>query len=251
MIGIVVAMPEERKGIMKQVLSSTRTQRDGVLIFTGSLAGLPVCVVEGGMGTAAATRATRLLITEYRPELVVSAGFCGSVLPGPRIGDLVLANRILAVAGGDMKEVRVQRGSTLAADVCSLLGYSLWDGCFITTEQILAKADARQLLPADVLHPVLEMESAAVALAAGAAGLPFLGFRSISDDAAEELAFSLDDMMDDSQRISIPKVLSLCLKSPRIIPQLVRLGNNSRIAATSLGLGLKEILPLRGRIIGT
>ena len=74
--------------------------------------------------------------------------------------------------------------------------------------------------------------------------MPFLGLRTISDDAGEELGFSLDEMTDSQLRISIPRVLFTCLKKPRIIPQLARLAGNSGRAGKSLGTALQQIIHL-------
>jgi len=86
------------------------------------------------------------------------------------------------------------------------------------------------------------MESVAVARTAATAGVPFLGLRTISDDAGEELGFSLDELTDSQLRISILRVLFTCLKKPRIIPQLARLAGNSGKAGKTLGATLNLIV---------
>ena len=247
LIGIVVALPEERVALVKRLKQVKRRVVDGIPLYGGVLEDRQVCVVEGGMGTAAAIRATRLLLAETRPCLVLSAGFCGAIRPGPQVADLVISKRLLVLDEQGQHEISQPGAELTAARLSAELqhhGLRTWQGSFITASAIITKATVAETLPADLPTPVLEMESAAVARAATAAGVPFLGLRAISDDAAEELDFSLDELTDNQLRISIPHVLFTCLKKPRIIPQLARLAANSGKAGKNLGSALQQILPM-------
>jgi adenosylhomocysteine nucleosidase len=86
------------------------------------------------------------------------------------------------------------------------------------------------------------MESAAIAMIAAENGIPFVGIRSVSDPADEELGFALDEFCDGQMRIRIHRVLYTVMKKPRIIPQLFRLARNSRIAGTELSKAVKGFL---------
>ena len=247
LIGIVVALPEERVALVRRLKQVKRRVVGGIPLYGGMLEDRLVCVVEGGMGTAAAIRATRLLLAETRPCLVLSAGFCGAIRPGPQVADLVICKRLFALDDHDLHEITQPGGELTAARLSAELqhhGLRTWQGSFITASGIITKATVAETLSADLPTPVLEMESAAVARAAMAAGVPFLGLRAISDDAAEELGFSLDELTDNQLRISILRVLFTCLKKPRIIPQLARLAANSGKAGKTLGIALQQILPM-------
>lgn len=247
LIGIVVALPEERVALVKRLKQVKRRVVDGIPLYGGMLEGRQVCVIEGGMGTAAAIRATRLLLAETRPCLVLSAGFCGAIRPGPQVADLVISKRLLALDDQGLHEISQPGGELSAARLSAELhhrGVRTWQGSFITANGIITKAAVAESLPTDLPTPVLEMESTAVARVAMTAGVPFLGLRAISDDAAEELNFSLDELTDTQLRISIPRVLFTCLKKPRIIPQLARLAANSGKAGKALGVALQQIVPM-------
>ncbi len=245
--GIVVALPEERVALVKRLKQVKQRLVDGIPLYDGVLEGRQVCVVEGGMGTAAAIRATRLLLAETRPSLVLSAGFCGALRPGPQVADLVLCKKLFTDNENGLHEVTLPGSELTTARLSAELqhrGLRTWQGSFITTSRIVTKSACAETLSDNLPTPVLEMESAAVAQVATAAGIPFLGLRAISDDAAEELGFSLDELTDDQLRISIPRVLFTCLKKPRIIPQLARLAANSGKAGKNLGNALQQILPM-------
>jgi adenosylhomocysteine nucleosidase len=97
-------------------------------------------------------------------------------------------------------------------------------------------------LPSAAPYPVVEMESAAIAIIAVENGIPFCGIRAVSDPFDEELGFSLDEFCDKKMRIRIPKVLLAIARKPRIIPQLFRLSRNSRVAAESLSQAVGRFL---------
>jgi adenosylhomocysteine nucleosidase len=246
-IAIIVAMPEERVALVKRLQQVKRRLMDGTPFYQGLLEGRKVTVVEGGMGTAAAARAARQLISTDRPSILLSAGFCGAIRPGAQVADLILCKKLFTDNENGLHEVTLPGSELTTARLSAELqhrGLRTWQGSFITTGRIVTKSACAETLPENLPTPVLEMESAAVALAAAAAGIPFLGIRAISDDAAEELGFSLDELTDDQLRISVPRVLFTCLKKPRIIPQLARLAANSGRAGKSLGTALQQILPM-------
>jgi len=107
---------------------------------------------------------------------------------------------------------------------------------------ITSKVKLSGMLSGKYPCPVVEMESAAIALVAAESGIPLIGLRSVSDPAGEELGFSLDEFCDSRLRIRPWRVLLTILRKPRIIPQLIRLAGNSRIAAGSLTAAMKELL---------
>lgn len=246
-IALIVALPEERVALVKKLQKVKRRLMGGIPCYSGTLKERLVSVVEGGMGTAAATRAVQLLLAEVRPNLLISSGFCGAIRPGAQVADLVICKKLFRVDDSGLHEVRMPGSDLITARLSAELqhkGLRTWQGSFITAEQIITKAEIAATLPENLPTPVLEMESAVIAQAAATAGIPFLGLRAISDDATEELGFTLDELTDDQLRISIPRVLLTCLKKPRIIPQLARLAGNSGKAGKNLGTALQQIIQL-------
>jgi adenosylhomocysteine nucleosidase len=245
MIGIVTAMPEERAAVLKTMRQVTRQRQDGLLLYRGQLAQRDVCLVEGGIGATAAARAAKTMLTACRPSLLISAGYCGAVRPGPATGDLVLCSRLLTADPERVQELLLPDSQPTAARLAAELqrfGLRVWQGSFITTRAITSKAAISARLPDDIAHPVLEMESAAVALAANGAGIPFIGLRAVSDDAAEELLFSLDEISTATGQVAVGRVLWLLLRRPTVLGQLLRLAAGSARAGKSLRCGLERLV---------
>ena len=72
--------------------------------------------------------------------------------------------------------------------------------------------------------------------------MPLLAIRAISDGADEELQFSIEEFTDKNMKMFLPKVLLAVAKNPRIIPQLLRLSKNSKVAGENLATALLAIL---------
>lgn len=244
--GIVTALPEERRAVLASARQVRKQIIDGIPLYDALLAGRQLCVIEGGMGAEAASRAARLLISARQPGLLLSAGFCGAIQTGAAVGDAVICQRLLTLDGYGLIEMAYTGSERVAVQVADALqncGIRVWQGSFITTGHIISKTELSRTLPPNLPTPVLEMESAAVFREAATAGIAFAAIRTVSDDAAEELLFSLDELTGANRQISISKVLATCLQKPRIIPQLARLAANSAKAAKNLGIICQILMP--------
>lgn len=232
----MVALPEERRAILACATDIQKERVNGYTLYNACFANKAITVVEAGMGIAAATSAASSLIDAQKPRLLISAGFCGAVRAGCNIGDIVLCKQLWQQDVTELSRCTLPDGM---ADIESVqislkkLGLPVKIGNFITTTTIASKAYLGRQLPVDMSNPVLEMESAAVANVALKNGLLFLGIRTVSDDATEELLFSIDEISKNN-RISIPKLMLVCLQKPAVIPQLAKLAKNSSIAGKNL-----------------
>lgn len=243
-IGIITAMPEETRAIVRLLGQAQKFRMGGLAAHHAQLSGHELTVVEAGMGYANATAAARILIEELRPDLLMSAGFCGGISTELRVGDVVLATGLTTVSDNGQHVVPVVMPAVAREFVLrqTAEGQRMFAGLFATTTVIMPKSRLAALLPRDAPFPVVEMESAAIALLAGENGIPFVGLRTVSDPFDEELAFSLDEFCDERMRIRIPRVLLTIARKPRIIPQLIRLARNSRVAARTLSQAVERFL---------
>ena len=243
-IGIITAMPEETGAIIRALHQTQKNRTGGRTLLHAQFSGHEIVIAEAGMGFDNATAAARQLISELRPDLMVSAGFCGGIAAELRVGDVVLATGLALVSENGLQGVQVTIPPVSQVFVSRQAGEGqrVFAGLFATATAIMPKSRLADLLPADAPFPVVEMESGAIALLAGENGIPFAGIRTISDPFDEELGFALDEFCDDRMRIRIPRVLLTIARKPRIIPQLIRLARNSRIAAASLSQVVERFL---------
>jgi adenosylhomocysteine nucleosidase len=243
-IGIITAMPEETRAIIRALHQTQKIRTGGRTLHHAQLSGHEIVIAEAGMGFDNATVAARQLISELSPDLMVSAGFCGGISAELQVGDAVVATGLTIVSENVLEDVPVTIPAIGRVFVSRQAGEGqrVFAGLFATTTTIMQKSRLAAQLPADVPFPVVEMESAAIALLAGENGIPFVGLRTVSDPFDEELGFSLDEFCDERMRIRIPKVLLTIARKPRLIPQLIRLARNSRIAGASLSRAMERFL---------
>lgn len=245
-IGIITAMPEETQSVVRAIGAARKSQISGLALRHGSLAGHEIVIAEAGMGFSNAASTAEKLIQAVHPDMIVSAGFCGGVCAELQVGDIVVATALVVVSENVREDVPIQIPAASLNFVVrqTAEGRRVFGGLFASTPAIMQKSRLASLLPPDAPFPVVEMESAAIAIVAVENSITFAGIRAVSDPLHEELGFSLDEFCDANMRIRIPKVLLTVARKPRIIPQLIRLARNSRIAATSLSQSIERFLAI-------
>jgi adenosylhomocysteine nucleosidase len=244
-VGLIAAMPEEIKPLLRRAGTVRRERLNGLPCYHFSLAGHRCCLVESGMGPKRAVVATRALLAAAPPRYLLNFGFAGAVRTGPVVGDIVVAKRLLCLherlcteeAGLDPKLVERLLSSLSATDDNRTL--TTLEGSFITASGIVAKAELARILPSDLPHPVLEMETAAVARVAVKAEIPLVALRAISDAAGEELGFAITDFTDADLNLRLHRILLTVAKRPWIVPQLFRLAKNARRAGEALAAAVE------------
>ncbi len=240
-IGLVAAMPDEIRPLLRLAGPFTKEKKAGFTLYRFAIGAHRVILIESGIGPERAATATAQLIALAAPAVLVNFGFGGAVTAGPGVGDIVVAERILFHRKGLFSE-QPGLARELAEKAAGGVGHGnrALRGTFITAAEMLQKRVLTGLLPAGIIHPVVEMESAAVARIAAREGIPLIAIRAISDGAEEELGFSIDEFTDREMRIKVWKVLLAMGKKPRIVPQLVRLARNARLAGRNLAPAIAD-----------
>lgn len=167
------------------VCAATATEADACRrgIADASVAGFDVLTVGVGPARAAAALSRRLSSTSEtgpasrrRPALVVSSGFAGTVSPGIAPLQWVTAATVHRLAAGRAIEIALPAGLLRVAEGAAPCNV-------ISSDRVLTGC------PRDLSHPaVADMESAALAEVAAAAGIPFAVLRLVTDTPARPLA---------------------------------------------------------------
>ena len=243
-IGIITAMPEETQAVLRAIGGTKKTLLGKQAVQHGHLAGHEIVIMEAGMGFHNAAAAAEKLVHNLEPDMIISAGFCGGVSTDLQVGDIVVATGLTIVSERELETVPVEISAASRNFIVREIaeGRRVFGGLFASTPGIMQKKQLANRLPPNATFPVVEMESAAIAIIAVENGIPFAGIRSVSDPFDEELGFSLDEFCDDRMRIRIPRVLLTIARKPRIIPQLIRLARNSRVAGASLSQTMERFL---------
>ena len=146
-------------------------------------------------------------------DRVVSIGFCGALDPALRIGDIVVS--------GEVPEE---------------LGASFVQGDVLSLDRVAITAAEKGELRASTQAAVVEMESAAVARKAREWDMPFGCVRVVSDVADENMPLDFNRYRNADGRFSRTRIALAAMGHPfTVLPGLIRLDRNCRLAAERLG----------------
>lgn len=202
------------------ILAVTGMKKEAEAISTSGV----VVVVGGGDGDGLAKKLDAL---HGDIQGVISIGLGGALSPLLKVGDLVIAERILTGAENwDCNAVWRNRLASLLPDA--------HQGNVFGSDVIIHQAETKSGLYDTTGALVVDMESQVAARFAAARDLPLTALRVISDDAGHVLPPAALVAMRPDGGISIGKVLWSIIKKPAQIPALVRTGRASSKAFAEL-----------------
>jgi len=215
-VGVIAAIPEEMRHL--RGARHAETSVAGQVFSRTDMDGLPVVLAETGIGKVNAAVTATLLVREFGCRALVFSGVAGGVDPGLRVGDVVVATRLVqhdygAVVDGDM--VTYQPGSIPLPGFDRAHGYDLRPaladrlraaldgtafeasptgvegeagrapalvfGTVVTGDAFVNCEATRQRLAARFGAAAVEMEGAAVAQVAERFAVPWVVVRCLSD----------------------------------------------------------------------
>ena len=178
------------------------------------------------MGAAAAARAGAE-VAAGRPRALLAVGFCGALDAGLGVGDLVAAERVVDEATGE----------AFAADPALLGAAPGRRGVLVSAVRIARTPADRARLEGDAV----DLESAALARAAAAEGVPFLALRAVTDTARHRLP-DFERMAAGADALRPWRAVTYFVLRPWELPRLVRLGPALTRAGRALADGLEGML---------
>jgi adenosylhomocysteine nucleosidase len=208
----------------------------------------PGLLALSGIGEPAARRAGETLVSLCRPELLISLGFGGALAPGLAAGDLVLGQTFWRY-NPDTREIQAgaqpdfPRPLPLLKSALEAAGLPAATGSLVTTTRIIHKSRQGQILE-ELPHPVLDLETNALAEVAAARNLTFLSLRAITDAAGEEIPEFLRKAGEQEGSVGVWAALRWLAADFRRVKDLFALWRQSRGAARRLAQALTVLWPL-------
>jgi adenosylhomocysteine nucleosidase len=219
-IAIIAAFDREIQPLVKN-WPSTKIVHDGCdfLFYEGEYA-IAVC---GGIGGEYARRAAEAAITNYSPQIVISAGIAGALVPDLKIGDAIFPEVVIDVRDGSRRPTAIHQAP---------IGNSSLSRTLLLTHDHIASLDQKLQLAQSYGAHAVDMEAAEVARASELHNLPFIAIKSISD----ELNFAFPEMQRfvRAGRFETGKFLLYVAARPWLWISVIRLARNTRIAADNL-----------------
>jgi len=222
--GIIAAMEEELKTLLLTLEDKKEVVVLGKTYYEGRIGQHEVVLVQSGIGKVMSAMSVAILAETFGVDAIINTGSAGAVSEGLAIGDVVIADRLVyhdvdvtafGYAYGQMagQELYYQADQTLMASLQKVLnqqGIHNHVGLIATGDSFIAgqeKVDTIKHHFPEVL--AVEMEGAAVAQAAQAAGKPFLVIRAMSDTAQGDANISFEAFILEAGKRSAQTLLAL------------------------------------------
>jgi adenosylhomocysteine nucleosidase len=212
--------------------------------------GVDLFAVRSGRGLENALSAGRWLVREGATALAC-VGVAGGLHPALRPGAVVVGEKVVEEqgTGKDLSAWEADGpGTELAYTTLSAHGIRVRRGTVVTTRTAVLSARQKSLIYRETLGLAVDMESAAVALAAAESDLPFLALRAVCDPREKTLDRDLADCLDQRGRIRFCVLLKNLLLKPSLVSDLPPLTRDFALALSALRRAwqvlLKNNLPL-------
>lgn len=198
-LGIIGAMQEEIETLLHLMENKTEKEIAGSVFHDGVLEGLPVTVVQCGIGKVNAALCTQILCDLFGVTHLVNTGIAGSLCNDLDIGDMVVSQDAMyhdvdAVAFGyPMGKVPGMNVTAFPADE-TMIAYAFAAaeevnpghtkiGRVASGDQFVASREVKDRIVSITHALCTEMEGTAIAQTAYRNRLPFVILRAISDKA--------------------------------------------------------------------
>lgn len=233
--GFVFALGVESGGLEDLLEGSVLYQGRTFTAYEGGLKGRRVVLVRSGPGRQAARKATELLIAGHRPQWVISAGFCGGLVPTLERFDIVMAEDLVDAEGH-----RLATG--LKADP-SVTTRHVHFGRLLTVDQVVRLPSEKRALGEQHAALAVDMESLAVAEACRDAKTRFMAVRIVSDPVDEELPPDIQKLLEQSSRSAqLGAAMGAIWRRPGSFKDMYRLRENALVASDRLAKFLVSTL---------
>jgi adenosylhomocysteine nucleosidase len=207
-IGIVAAIQGELTPLVEGW-----QQRGGV--YTGRIGEIECTAVAGGMGAKAAASACELVLKEGPQDALISIGWAGALTCGVKPPSAFPISEVVDSLSGESYKAETP------------------DGYRLLTLDHIARYDEKRKLAERYLTPLVDMEAVAVARQARDRKIPFFCFKAISDAYTDKLP-DFNQFIGKDEQLRMPALISYALMHPQYWAVLLRLGQQSKAAASNL-----------------
>lgn len=195
-LGIIGAMDIEVQTLKENMENLTSREKAGTIFYEGVLEGLPVVLVQCGIGKVNAAICTQILC-DCGVSHIVNTGIAGSLSAALDIGDMVVSRELwhhdfdcvafgypmCKIPGMPQSFAADSELMALAETAAAATGAGVHIGAVASGDQFVASAELKQQIVTRTGALCTEMEGAAIAQTAFRNQVSFVVLRCISDKA--------------------------------------------------------------------
>ena len=252
-IAVIVAMSSELTVLRKKTNSTLKREIEGVRFFLGKAGGQQVILVQSGVGSRKAERATSLLLESYSPDLIISAGYTGALKPHLGVAELVIAQDIYEKDLEDKEgnepgqtirlSVRIEDNIvSFTRQLAEEVGLRYHGGHLMTSAKVFPDPASKRLLGQEHSLVAVDMETAAVGRVAENCGIPFLSIRSVLDPLDLKIDLPWEHFIDRGGEVKFGYKVVYLLKQPWVVWRFMRIYRNMGLASVALGMFIYHLI---------
>lgn len=197
------------------------------LAFEAAVAAGPQVVTVSRGGRSAALAAAIEQEIDRGVVALISFGVAGALVPEMRPGTLIVADAIVTASG--RVETHARWAGALRRRLPQALGHAI-----AGVDRLVTDAAEKRALGQETGAAAVDMESHIVARIAHERGLPFVALRAVADPLRRSMPPAAQVAMREDGGVDLPAVLGSIARSPLQLPELLRIGLDSRRALSAL-----------------
>lgn len=232
-IAIIGAIKEEIAGIKEEMQITHTLQWKTGNAFVGEWQGAPIVLVRSGMGRDRARHALVEVADKWDLKEVISIGYAGALDPSLEVGDLVVADQVIAPEGS---------GKTFK---CYSLEKEIFNTAtenrpkaLLTVDRVAATPEEKKRLRERFSAVAVDMETSALVAEAQVRDISFISVRAITDTADQEL-LDCSHLVEEDGDVSKLRAGWHVLTHPGDLKGMIELGQHAKTATANLTEFLK------------
>ena len=227
-IAVTFALPAESSEFLRRLGNRSRADRNGLKVVHGTIEHRSIEVIHTGVGKNSCRQRIEKFLVGRQFDLLISAGFAGSLNRELQVNDLFVAKNFSTLDGKQAES--------------SLSNVSIYAANMLTVPALIDSSEARERLARESGASAIDMETEFIAAACASHAIPLLALRVITDTPAQPFPAPPDVLFDiQQQRTNIPGLARFFLTNPKRIPGLVQFAQRIARARRTLTNGLVEI----------
>ena len=235
-IFILGALQEEINQIRKLMIVKEQIKAGHADVWIGSWEEVSIVLVRTGMGKDCALRALKEVLSRTVPALVLSIGYAGGLDLRLKVGDLVIADKILEI-DQDATFSKSYPVNSQELDLFDRLSSQkkimVYRGTLITVNQVISDSSTKQELGSCHKALAVDMETSSLIAHAIGKNIPFASVRAISDTMEQSL-IDTSSFVDNEGKVSKSKAGWYIATHPHVIKNLISLRSQSQKATSNL-----------------
>jgi adenosylhomocysteine nucleosidase len=235
-IFILGALREEISQIRKLMIVKEQLKAGHADVWVGVWEGIRIVLVRTGMGKECALDSLKKVLSKRYPALVLSIGYAGGLDSKLKVGDLVIADKIVEIdqATPFAKSFPV---NSQQEDLFKMLTFQkklmIYKGTLLTANQVISGSSAKQELGSSHKALAVDMETSSLIAHCIEKKIPFVSVRAISDTMEQSL-INTNSFVDSEGKISKIKAGWYAATHPHVIKNLISLRSQSQKATANL-----------------